>query len=49
MTTNQKGDRADLVSLVIYYQSVMSEMGSEIMIIGEDGKVVKSIAHCDNF
>ena len=35
-------------SLVIYYRSVMNKMAAEIMIFGEDGKVVKSIAHYDD-
>ena len=34
-------------SLVIYYRSVMNKMGAEIMLFGESGKVVKSIAHYD--
>ncbi len=34
-------------SLVIYYRSVMSKMAAEIMIFGEENKVVKSIAHYD--
>ena len=32
-------------SLVIYYRSVSDKMAAEVMIFGEDGKVVKAMAH----
>lgn len=35
-------------SIVIYYKAVLGKMGAEIMFFGNDGKVVKSIAHYDN-
>lgn len=35
-------------SIVIYYKSVLGKMSTELLLFGNDGKVIKSIAHYDN-
>jgi ketosteroid isomerase-like protein len=34
-------------SVVIYYKAVLGKMGAEILLFGNDGKVIESIAHYD--
>lgn len=35
-------------SIVIYYKAVLGKLGAEFLLLGEDGKVFKAIAHYDN-